>query len=96
MDALFERVEFEKIKGEELRAILLKASYDLEQAGLNTAAMEFRIRAALLVNSRNYVLQTRLSYYTIEEYEKCNDCLNYQTLLRLYAWKKENEKNETL
>lgn len=97
MDALFERVEFEKIKGEELRAILLKASYECEQAGLNSAAMDFRIKAALIVNGRNYVAQTRFSYYTIEEYTNHNDCLLCEELQkRLDTWKKENEKNETL
>lgn len=97
MDALFERVEFEKIKGEELRAILLKASYECEQAGFNSAAMDFRINAALIVDGRNYVVQTRLSYHTIEEYTNHNDYLLCEELQRrLDTWKKENEKNETV
>lgn len=94
MDALFERVEFEKIKGEELRAILLKASYECEQIGLNSAAMDFRIKAALIVNGRNYVVQTRFSYHTIEEYTNHNDCILCEALQkRLDAWKEENKED---
>ena len=97
MDALFERVSFEKIKGEELRAILLKASYECEQDGLNSAAMDFRIKAALIVGGRNYVVQNRISYHTLKEYTNHNDyllCNEHKE--RLNAWKKENEENETL
>ena len=97
MDALLERVEFEKIKGEELRAILLKASYECEQIGLNSEAMAFRIRSALIVGGRNYVTQTRISYHTLDEYTNHNDYLLCNELQeRLHTWKKENEKNETL
>ena len=97
MDALLERVEFEKIKGEELRAILLKASYECEQIGLNSEAIGFRIKAALIVGGRNYVAQTRISYHTLDEYMNHNEYLLCNELQeRLCTWKKENEKNETL
>ena len=97
MDALLEHVEFEKIKGEELRAILLKASYEYEQIGLKSEAIGYRIKASLLVDGRNYVAQTRISYHTIEEYTNHNDYLLCNELQeRLRTWKKENEKNETL
>lgn len=97
MDALLERVEFEKIKGEELRAILLKASYECEQIGLNSEAIGYRIKAALIVDGRNYVAQTRISYHTLEEYTNHNEyllCNEHKE--RLNAWKKENEENETV
>jgi hypothetical protein len=97
MDALFERVEFEKIKGEELRAILLKASYECEQIGLKSEAIGYRIKASLLVDGRNYVAQTRISYHTLDEYTNHNDYLLCNELQeRLRTWKKENEKNETV
>jgi len=97
MDALLERVEFEKINGEELRAILLKASYECEQIGLKSEAIGYRIKASLLVDGRNYVVQTRISYHTLDEYMNHNNYLLCNELQeRLRTWKKENEENETL
>ena len=97
MDALFERIEFEKIKGEEVRTILLNASYECEQAGLNSAALEFHIKAAKIEDGKNYVIQNRTSYFTLDEYMNNNDCLICTTLQnRLQAWKRENDENETV
>lgn len=97
MDALFERIEFEKIKGEEIRVILLNASYECERAGLKSAALEFRLKASRIEDGKNYVIQNRTSYYTLDEYMNNNDCLICTTLQsRLQAWKEENDKNETV
>lgn len=96
MDALLERVEFEKIKGEELRAILLKASYECEQIGLNSEAMAFRIKSALIVGGRNYVAQTRISYHTLDEYTNHNDYLLCDELQeRLRTWKEDDDNEHT-
>ena len=80
MDALFERIEFEKIKGEEVRAILLDAVRECEQAGLNTAAEDFREKAESIEDGKNYVIQNRTSYFTLDEYMNNNDCLICTTL----------------
>ena len=97
MDALFERIEFEKIKGEEIRVILLNASYECERVGLKSAALEFRLKAARIEDGKNYVIQNRTSYYTLDEYMNNNECFICESLKkRLHTWKEENDKNETV